>query len=215
VSATLLVSEVYLSLQGESTWAGLRCAFVRLAGCHLRCVWCDSAFAFHGGERLTPGQVVERVEALDAPLVELTGGEPLLQPAVLPLMTQLADRGKTVLLETSGSLDISAVDPRVKRIVDLKPPGSGEAHANLWSNLDHLRPGDELKFVLASRADYEWARSVIAARRLAGRAELLMGMAHGAVSPAELAGWILADALPVRLQLQLHKILWDPEARGV
>jgi 7-carboxy-7-deazaguanine synthase len=213
--ARLKVTEIFHSIQGESSLAGRPCVFVRLTGCQMRCVWCDTAYAFHGGEWRSVEEVVAEVRALGCPLVEVTGGEPLLQPGVHPLMTRLCDEGFEVLLETGGGLDISGVDPRVKRIVDVKCPGSGEAAHNRWENLDHVRPGDELKFVLADRADYEWARQTIAERGLAGRCPIHLSPVWGAVDPAELAAWILADRLPVRLSLQLHKLLWGAEARGV
>jgi len=218
--ATLVVHEVYASLQGESTFAGLPCVFVRLSACHLRCTWCDTPHAFDEGRRESVDDVVMRAHAFGIPLVEVTGGEPLLQPGVYPLMGQLCDLGHRVLLETSGSLDVSRVDARVVRIVDLKCPGSGEIERNRWDNLAHLRASDEIKFVLADRADYEWARAVIRERGLglgggAGGAAVLLSTAHGLLDPAQVAAWMLEDRLPARLQLQLHKILWDPNARGV
>lgn len=212
---TLVVHEIYVSLQGESTWAGLRCAFVRLAACHLRCVWCDTPHAFDEGARRTVDDVVDDVHARGVTLVEVTGGEPLLQPGVYPLMARLADFGHTVLLETSGSLDVSHVDPRVIKIVDLKCPDSGEAAHNRWENLAVLGPMDELKFVLASRADYEWARDVIRERDLAAGRTVLLSVAHGLLAPADVARWMLEDGLETRFQLQLHKVIWDPTARGV
>ena len=218
--ATLVVHEVYASLQGESTYAGVPCAFVRLSACHMRCTWCDTPHAFEAGDRMAVEDVVARAHALGIELVEVTGGEPLLQPGVYPLMRRLADLGHRVLLETSGSLDVSQVDPRVVRIVDLKCPGSGEVERNRWENLALLRASDEIKFVLADRADYEWARDVIRERGLggasgAGGAAVLLSTAHGRLDPALVAAWMLEDRLPARLQLQLHKILWDPNARGV
>jgi 7-carboxy-7-deazaguanine synthase len=219
--ATLVVHEVYASLQGESTFAGLPCVFVRLAACHLRCTWCDTPQAFDQGERSCVDDVVARAHGFGIPLVEVTGGEPLLQPGVYPLMGRLCDLGHRVLLETSGSLDVSKVDKRVVRIVDLKCPGSGEVDRNRWENLAHLRATDEIKFVLADRADYEWARAVMREHGLGladGQgvgATVLLSTAHGLLDPAQVAAWMLEDRLPVRLQLQLHKILWDPSARGV
>lgn len=212
---SLLIHEIYRSLQGESTFAGLPCVFVRLTACNLRCVYCDTAHAFHEGEPMTVDAVVDRVLAMGDPLVELTGGEPLLQPGAVPLMARLADAGRTVLLETSGSIDTAAVDPRVRIILDLKTPGSGEVAANHWPNLPRLKATDEVKFVVADRYDFQWACACIAEHRLAERCPILMGPVFGKVTPAELAGWILDSGLPIRFQLQLHKVIWSPDARGV
>jgi 7-carboxy-7-deazaguanine synthase len=212
---TLLIHEIYRSLQGESTFAGLPCVFIRLTACHLRCVYCDTPHAFHLGESLGLDEVVDRALELGDLLVEITGGEPLLQPEVYPLMTRLADAGKTVLLETSGAVDTSLVDPRVRIILDIKTPGSGEALANVWSNLGRLRPIDEVKFVLCDRADFEWAVGVVREYRLIDRCPVLFSASFGQVTPTGLAAWILDSRLPIRLQLQQHKILWDPKARGV
>jgi 7-carboxy-7-deazaguanine synthase len=214
-AGTLVIHEIYRSLQGESTFAGLPCGFVRLTACHLRCGYCDTRHAFHEGETLSLDEVVARALALGDPLVEITGGEPLLQPEVFPLMTRLADAGRTVLLETSGALDITPVDPRVHIILDLKTPGSGEVEANLWSNLGRLKPIDEVKFVLCDRADFDWAVAQVRAHQLTDRCPVHFGVAYGLVNPTDLAAWILESRLPVRLQLQQHKILWDPAARGV
>jgi 7-carboxy-7-deazaguanine synthase len=213
--ARVRITEIFHSIQGEASFAGRPCVFVRLTGCQMRCVWCDTAYAFHGGEWRTLDAVVEAVRAFGCPLVEVTGGEPLLQPGVHPLMTRLCDEGFEVLLETGGGLDIKSVDRRVRRIVDVKCPGSGESANNRWENLDDLRAGDELKFVIADRADYEWARETIAARALIRRCPIHLAPVWGALEPAELAAWILADRLAVRLSLQIHKLLWGPEARGV
>ena len=212
---TVVVHEVYASVQGESSHAGRPCVFVRLTACHLRCVWCDTPQAFYEGTRRPVDDVVREALAFAIPLVEITGGEPLLQPGVHPLMTALADAGCTVLLETSGALDISGVDPRVRRIVDVKCPGSGESERNLWSNLEHLRAGDELKFVLADRADYEWARACVQERDLAARCTVLFGPVWDRLDARTLAEWLVADRLPVRFQVQLHKYLWGGDARGV
>jgi len=213
---SLVVHEIYASIQGESTFAGLRCAFVRTTGCNLRCAWCDTPQAFYGGTRRSRAEVREEALALGTPLVELTGGEPLLQPAVLPLMRELCDAGKTVLVETSGEADVSRVDPRVHKIMDLKAPGSGESHRNRWSNLDHIGPGDELKFVLADRADYEWMRAIVRERDLTRRTpNLLASTVFGKLAARELVRWVLEDALPVRVQLQMHKYVWSPDATGV
>ena len=212
---TLVIHEIYRSLQGESTFAGLPCVFIRLTACHLRCVYCDTPHAFSEGEALDLDEILARTLDLGDDLVELTGGEPLLQPEVYPLMTRLADAGKTVLLETSGAVDTAAVDPRVRIILDIKTPGSGEAEANIWSNLDRLKPTDEVKVVVCDRADFDWAVEVVRRHRLVGRCPVLFSAAFGQVNPTELAAWILESRLPVRLQLQQHKILWDPAARGV
>ncbi len=214
-AGTLLVHEIYRSLQGESTFAGLPCVFIRLTACHLRCVYCDTPHAFAQGEILELDQIVAGALQLGDALVEITGGEPLLQPEVYPLMTRLADAGKTVLLETSGAIDISAVDPRVRVILDIKTPGSGESAANLWTNFDRLKPRDEVKLVVCDRADFDWAIAIVGQGRLYERCPVLFSAAFGLVNPAELAGWVLESRLPIRLQLQQHKILWDPMARGV
>ncbi len=213
---SLVIHEIYASIQGESTFAGLPCTFVRTTGCNLRCSWCDTTQAFYGGTRMTRAQVLERALATGTELVELTGGEPLLQPGVLPLMTELCDAGRTVLLETSGEADVSGVDPRVHKIMDLKAPGSGESARNRWSNLDHVGEGDELKFVLADRGDYEWMRDVIRSRDLSRRTpHLLASTVFGKLATKQLVEWVLADKLPVRVQLQMHKYVWPPEAQGV
>jgi 7-carboxy-7-deazaguanine synthase len=213
---TLVIHEIYASIQGESTFAGLRCAFVRTTGCNLRCAWCDTPQAFYGGTRMPRKDVLARALALDTPLVELTGGEPLLQPATLPLLRELCDAGRTVLIETSGEADVSRVDPRVHKIMDLKCPGSGESQRNRWANLDHLGPGDELKFVLAGREDYEWMRAAIRDRRLAERTpHLLASTVFGKLASRDLVAWVMEDRLPVRVQLQMHKYVWAPDATGV
>lgn len=214
-AGSLVIHEVYRSLQGESTFAGLPCVFIRLTACHLRCVYCDTPHAFKEGELLPLDEVVDRALALGDPLVEITGGEPLLQPEVFPLMTRLADAGRTVLLETSGALDIGPVDRRVHVILDLKTPGSGEEAANLWSNLAYLKPTDEVKFVLCDRADFDWAVAKTRAHSLTERCPVLFSGSYGQVNPTELAAWILETRLPIRFQLQQHKILWHPSARGV
>lgn len=213
---SLVIHEIYRSIQGETSFAGRACAFVRLTGCNLRCRWCDTPQAFTGGTRLPREEVAIRALALRTPLVLVTGGEPLLQSAVLPLMTQLCDANKTVLLETSGERDISGIDARVHRIVDLKAPGSGESHRNRLENLVHLTRQDELKLVLLDRNDYEWARELIARECLHQRvAEVLLSCVHGELDPQQLVAWVLEDELPVRIQLQLHKYIWGSEATGV
>lgn len=209
----LRVSEIFASLQGESTTVGVPTVFVRLTGCPLRCRWCDTTYAFRGGERLTIDEILARVSDLGLPEVCVTGGEPLAQAACRDLLTALADAGHRVSLETSGALPIAGLDPRVRCVMDLKAPGSGEADKNLWDNLDHLRPHDEVKFVLAGRADYDWAKDVLKRHDLARRATVLFSPVAGELAPSTLADWIVADRLPVRFQLQLHKILWG-DARG-
>lgn len=255
--ATLVVNEIYLSLQGESTFAGLPCVFVRLTACPLRCSYCDTAYAFTEGRKWTLGDVLQEVRRLAQPfdpatsaarpagggsswlnggrlpLVELTGGEPLAQPNALPLMRALCDEGFTVLLETSGALDIGPVDPRVRRIMDLKCPSSGECGRNRWENLAHLRPTDEVKFVIGTQEDYVWAKEQLHRHRLADRSPVLFSWVtplqlhqvheslkpvpagHTPLSRRQLAERILADALPVRFQVQMHKVIWPAEQRGV
>jgi 7-carboxy-7-deazaguanine synthase len=250
MSDTLAVNEIYLSLQGESTFAGLPCIFIRLTACDLRCSYCDTAYAFGDGSRKSLADIRVEVQRLaepfketrgpkaedrrkPLPLVELTGGEPLLQKNSLPLMKVLCDDGFTVLLETSGAHDIAPVDPRVRRIMDLKCPGSGEVSRNRWDNLPHLKSTDEIKFVIATREDYEWAKERIAEHQLASVCPLLLSWAHPLapdqkdkslkkmpdnqtpITRKELAEKIIADALPVRFQVQLHKVIWAPEQRGV
>ena len=247
MSDTLVVNEIYLSLQGESTFAGLPCVFVRLTGCNLRCSYCDTAYAFTHGKKMPLAEVRAEVQRLATPfthhasrithhvlpLVELTGGEPLLQPNALPLMQQLCDDGFTVLVETSGALDISKVDPRVRRIMDLKCPSSGEVERNRWENLAHLKPTDEIKFVIGTVEDYAWAKQQIATHKLDTACPLLLSWVHPLrpeqqdkalkrvpagqtpIARQALAERIIADALPVRFQAQLHKIIWSPEQRGV
>jgi 7-carboxy-7-deazaguanine synthase len=209
----LRVTEIFHSIQGESSRVGLPTVFVRLTGCPLRCVWCDTDYAFSGGESLALADILQRIAGFDCKTVCVTGGEPLAQKNCLPLLVALCDAGYSVSLETSGALDIGDVDPRVARIVDLKAPDSGEAAKNRWENLDLLTPGDELKFVLASREDYDWAVSACRQRRLFERCPVLFSPVQGQLDPAQLAQWILDDRLPVRFQLQLHKLLWD-NAKG-
>jgi 7-carboxy-7-deazaguanine synthase len=213
---TVVVKEVYLSLQGESSHQGLLCAFVRLTGCHLRCTYCDSVFAFQGGARRSIADVVREVKGLGAPLVEVTGGEPLLQPGVYPLMEALLAEGLTVLLETSGAIDVRLVPPGVHAIVDLKTPSSGEADRNDLRVFDSMRATDELKVVVGSRADYDWALGMIRTHRLDARPfGLLFSTVFGALEPKALAEWLIADRVKARFQLQQHKYVWPPDARGV
>ena len=212
---TVMVKEIYVSLQGESSHAGILCTFVRLTGCHLRCTYCDSEFAFKGGTRKSIDEVVGEVEAAGAPMVEVTGGEPLLQPGVYPLMEALLQRGFKVLLETSGAIDVRLVPPAVHKIVDLKAPSSGESDRNDLRNFESMNANDELKLVLGSREDYEWARQMIREHRLGEKPfGLLYSTVYGKLSPTDLAEWLIADRLPGRMQLQLHKYLWDPNARA-
>jgi 7-carboxy-7-deazaguanine synthase len=211
----LLIHEVYRSVQGESTFAGLPCVFVRLAVCDARCAWCDTPHAFTQGKLLSPVDILAQVQQYHCPLVEITGGEPLLQEEVFSLMNQLADLELTVLLETSGAHDVARVDPRVHIIMDLKCPDSGECEGNRWANLELLTPRDQIKFVLASRRDFDWAAETIRARDLDSRFIVLLSPVFGAVEPVQLAEWLLTSGLNVRMQLQLHKCIWDPQARGV
>lgn len=215
-SDTLVIHEIYASIQGESTFAGLPCVFVRTTGCNLRCVWCDTPQAFHGGTRMARRDVLERVLGFGTPLVEVTGGEPLLQPGTFALLTELCDRGLEVLVETSGEADVARVDPRVRKVMDLKCPASGESHRNRWSNLEHLTPRDEIKFVLSDRSDYEWMRRTIDERRLASiTPTLLASTVFGKLSPKDLVRWVLEDNVAVRVQLQLHKYIWGATQEGV
>ncbi len=212
----LTVNEIFHSIQGESSYAGRPCVFVRLTGCNLRCAWCDTAYAFDEGRSIAVDEVVGAVEAYDCPLVEITGGEPLLQPDVYPLMNRLLGAGKTVLLETGGQIDISDVPAAVVKVLDVKCPGSGEAGRNAWGNLERLAGHDEVKFVIRDRADYEFARDVLRRHGLERRcAAVLLSPVHRVMDPRQLAAWSLADRLPVRLQVQLHKYVWGDDARGV
>ena len=244
MSETLVINEIYLSLQGESTWAGLPCVFVRLTACNLRCSYCDTAYAFTEGQKMPLADALARVEVLARPfahgpagqrlpLVELTGGEPLLQKSALPLMRALCDAGFTVLLETSGALDVAPVDPRVRRIMDLKCPNSGESARNRWENLAELKATDEVKFVISTQEDYDWAKRVMGEHGLPQICPCLFSWAaplephqqdkslrpappgQTPISRTQLAEKIIADALPVRFQLQMHKFIWPPDQRGV
>jgi 7-carboxy-7-deazaguanine synthase len=211
----LLIQEIDRSLQGESTFAGLPCVFVRTTVCGQRCSWCDTPHAFAEGTEMAVAEVLRRVEELDCPLVELTGGEPLLQAETGPLMTALADAGHTVLLETGGAEDVSAVDRRVHIIMDLKCPDSGECERNRWTNLDHLKSTDQIKFVIASHRDFDWTAETIRFHRLDERFTVLLSAVFGCVTLADLAAWLLESRLNIRMQLQMHKFIWDPKARGV
>jgi 7-carboxy-7-deazaguanine synthase len=204
----LKIHEIFHSLQGESTRVGLPTVFVRLTGCPLRCGYCDTAYAFQGGENMTLDQILERVASYGARYVTVTGGEPLAQKQSIALMKRLCDAGYDVSLETGGSLDTSQVDPRVSVILDIKTPGSGEVQKNLWTNLDHLKPTDEVKFVLCGREDYDWAKQVLAEHAISEKCTVLFSPVYSQLNPTELADWVLQDHLPVRMQVQLHKILW-------
>lgn len=211
VEVNLRVTEIFLSLQGESGLVGWPTAFVRLTGCPLRCRYCDTAYAFHGGRRLSLAEVLSQVERLQVAHVCVTGGEPLAQAGCPALLQALCDRGRVVSLETSGALDISAVDPRVIRVVDIKTPGSGEHTRNRFENLAQLRAHDQLKFVICDQKDYRWARDQVIEQGLTQRCEVFFSPSYQQVAPRDLADWILADRLPVRLQIQLHKLLWGDE----
>lgn len=213
---SLVVHELYASVQGESSFAGLPCVFIRLTGCNLRCAWCDTPHAFTGGRRRLRADVVAEAVAFGLPLVELTGGEPLLQSASLPLMRDLCDAGCTVLLETSGERDVGEVDARVHKIVDFKAPGSGESSRNRWANVAHLTRRDEVKFVLADREDYEWAKKMLSLYDIQAQvSSVLFSGVHGVLDMRDLSQWLVEDRLSVRLQLQLHKHIWDPSTTGV
>jgi 7-carboxy-7-deazaguanine synthase len=212
----LTVNEIYQSVQGESTWAGLPCVFVRLTFCDLRCTYCDTEYAFYEGNKMTLEEIVDKVRGFGCPLVEVTGGEPLLQPNCVPLLARLCDAGFTVLLETSGSHDIAPVDARVHRVMDLKTPSSGECGRNLYANIAHLTERDEVKFVVGSREDYEWTREKIREHELAAKVRaVLLSPVFGKISPSDIVAWMLEDKLPARFQLQMHKFIWEPRARGV
>ncbi len=209
------ITEIFHSIQGESSYVGQPCVFVRLTGCPLRCTWCDTDYAFYGGQESSIDDIVLKVERYGCRLVEVTGGEPLAQPESLPLMTRLCDAGYTVLLETSGAIDMGPVDPRVHVILDVKCPGSGMTDRMHWPNLSLLTTKDEAKFVLADRTDYDWAREVLAEHDLASRCSVHFSPVFASLDLRQLAEWILADRLPVRFQLQMHKYIWAPDMRGV
>ena len=212
----LTVNEIFHSIQGESTHAGRRCVFVRLTACDLRCSWCDTPYAFHEGRKMSIDEIVAEVERHECDTVELTGGEPLLQKNVYPLMQRLLDSGKTVLLETGGHVSLADVPPAVHTIMDVKCPGSGEASTTDWQNLDRLDANDEAKFVIKDRADYDYARDVLRRYHLETKvAAVLFSPVHGVLDARTLSEWVLADRLPVRVQLQVHKYIWSPETRGV
>ncbi len=214
-SAVLRVTEIFHSIQGESTYAGLPCTFIRLTGCPLRCAWCDTAYAFYGGTDMTLNEIMAKVRTWACSLVEVTGGEPIHQPEVFPLISRLCDEGYTVLIETSGAIDITPVDRRAHIILDVKCPGSGMTDRMCWDNLPRLTAKDEVKFVIKDRADYDWACSVITRHNLGRRCPILFTPVFGELDPRRLAEWVLADKLPVRFQIQLHKYIWAPDMRGV
>ena len=217
----LRITEIFHSIQGESTWAGMPCTFVRITGCPLRCTWCDTEYAFHGGSRMTFDEILTEVGRHSARVVEITGGEPLSHAGAFDLADRLLDAGYTVLVETSGAFDVAPLDERVHKIMDLKCPGSGECSRNLWSNLDHLTHRDEVKFVVMDRADYEWSRDTIRERGLDQRVDegtlraLLMSPVWGEIDLEDLATWILEDGLQVRFQIQVHKLIWGAGTTGV
>ncbi|HBV05678.1 MAG TPA: 7-carboxy-7-deazaguanine synthase QueE [Gemmatimonadetes bacterium] len=217
----LRISEIFHSIQGESTWAGIPCTFVRVTGCPLRCSWCDTTYAFQGGTRMSFAQILEAVASFPTRIVELTGGEPLVHPGSFALTDELLKEGYTVLVETSGAFDISSLDQRVHKIMDLKCPGSEESEKNRYENLEHLTGRDEIKFVLQDREDYDWAKSAIQQYELEKRVEngtlgaILVSPVWGKIDLRELSQWILEDGLQVRFQVQVHKLIWGPEATGV
>ena len=209
------ITEIFYSIQGESSFAGMPCIFVRTTGCNLRCVWCDTAYAFEGGVELSLEAILARIKDYPCTLVELTGGEPMLQKEIAELSRRLLDQNYVVLMETGGSLDLSPLDPRVVKIMDLKCPGSGEHRRNYWPNLEILQPHDQIKFVLKDRGDYEWALGVMREHRLEQRFHLLFSPVHGELDMLQLASWMLKDGVKARFQIQLHKFIWHPETRGV
>jgi 7-carboxy-7-deazaguanine synthase len=212
---TLIINEIFHSIQGESSHAGRRCVFIRLTYCNLRCSYCDTAYAFEEGTEMSLLEILSTVRQFDCKLIEITGGEPLLQPAVYKLMDALCDQGYEVLLETGGSIDVSRVRPEIRKILDFKCPSSGMEKKNMWENVHYLRAADEIKFVIGSREDYEWAKQKIVLHSLTAQCPVLMSVVFDQLRAIELAEWILADKLDVRYQLQMQKIIWKPEARGV
>jgi 7-carboxy-7-deazaguanine synthase len=212
---TLIITEIYASVQGESSFAGWPCTFIRLTGCPLRCRWCDTAYGFYGGQTMDFERIEDEVRRFRIPLVELTGGEPLAQTGCARLAARLIDQGYAVLIETGGSEDVSVLPQKVHVIMDIKCPGSQMEDRNLWKNLEYLKPTDEIKMVLAHRDDYEWAKHIIETHQLTRRFKVLLSPAFGLLQPKDLAGWIVQDALPVRLNLQQHKYIWHPRAKGV
>lgn len=212
---TLKINEIFYSIQGESTFTGLPCVFVRLTYCNLRCSYCDTEYAFYEGSQRTFSEILKEIRNYDCNLVEITGGEPLIQDNILPFMNRLCDDGFEVLIETAGHLDISRIDPRVKRIMDIKCPSSGESDKNRWENIQNLTKNDQVKFVIGDRNDYDWARKIISEFHLSNLCTVLMSPVFGEIKLKDMAEWILADRLDVRLQLQIHKFIWSPDKRGV
>ena len=212
---TLKVNEIYFSLQGESTHMGRTCVFVRLTYCNLRCSYCDTEYAFYEGADQTLSEIIEKIKSYNCPLIEITGGEPLIQKNVHPLMKSLCDSGFEVLLETAGHLDISETDPRVKRIMDIKCPSSGESEKMLWTNIENLRPGDEVKFVVGSQEDLDYSKKIIMTHSLDKKCEVIISPVFDKITNLEIADWILKNNLPVRMQIQLHKMIWEPNTPGV
>ena len=212
---SLLVNEIFFSIQGESSYCGQPCAFVRLTACNLRCSYCDTEYAFHEGDKRSVQDIVAEIRKFRCSLVEITGGEPLLQPAVHELISRFITLGKTILIETSGSVDISPVDPRAILIYDIKCPDSGMADRNRWENIELLKPIDEVKFVVGSKEDYEWSKCILEKYQLTDRHQVLFSPVFEKIKPKELAAWLLEDSLNARLQIQLHKFLWSPQTRGV
>jgi 7-carboxy-7-deazaguanine synthase len=211
----LKINEIYFSIQGESTYAGLPCVFVRLTYCNLRCSYCDTEYAFYEGKDMSIEEIISEVKKYKCDLVEITGGEPLIQEEVLPLMTQLAELNYKVLIETGGSLSIENIDPRVSVIMDLKCPSSKMMKKNKYDNLEFIKPNDEIKFVLGTREDYDWAREMIEKYQLLGRCEILFSVVFGNLKPVEVVNWMIEDSLKVRFQLQMHKFIWNPVEKGV
>jgi 7-carboxy-7-deazaguanine synthase len=211
----LTINEIFKSIQGESSFTGLPCIFIRLTGCNLRCTWCDTEYAFYEGKPKSVQDIMDAIEPLGVPLVEITGGEPLLQDAVYDLMNALLAKNFKVLVETGGGISVEKVPERVIKILDIKCPGSGEASKNLWDNLDHLNPEDEVKFVLADRADYEWSRKILDRTQVHKKVKVLFSPVYDKLNLKELAAWVLEDNLPVRVQTQLHKVIWGKDAIGV
>jgi len=209
------VNEIYFSIQGESSWAGLPCIFIRLTGCNLRCSYCDSSFAYEEGKEYSVEEILKEISRFDCKLVEITGGEPLLQKDLYPLTKKLCDDGYQVLVETNGSIDIGGLDGRVVRIMDIKPPDSGSEMSTNWENIKKLKKRDEVKFVISSKKDYLWAKDIIEKYSLIDKVGVLISVAFGRLEPKDAVKWILKDGLKVRFQLQMHKYIWDPNTRGV